>query len=109
MRAHFEQELQLLDRSLQGKVAQTAEARDTVKSDYLRLRAFEKLLVHDLLKEKEASEKVGNLLILLVKRSKKPAELRPFCYICHFSFLLFCFVLELREFNSHRFNKFSLV
>ena len=66
MRAHFEQELQLLDRSLQGKVAQTAEARDTVKSDYLRLRAFEKLLVHDLLKEKEASEKVGNLLILLV-------------------------------------------
>ena len=70
MRAHFEQELQLLDRSLQGKVAQTAEARDTVKSDYLRLRAFEKLLVHDLLKEKEASEKVGNLLILLVKPSK---------------------------------------
>ena len=61
MRSNFEQEMQLLDRALQRKVDATSDARDDFRREYFQLRSFEKLLVHDLLKEKEASEKVSVL------------------------------------------------
>ena len=61
MRSNFEQEMQLLDRALQRKVDASSDARDDFRREYFQLRSFEKLLVHDLLKEKEASEKVSVL------------------------------------------------